>query len=84
MHPPILYVGYVGLSVAFSFAIAALINGEINKQWATFLRPWIITSWIALTLGIIIVPTGTPQALTGTPLAQTETLALTGTRALIG
>jgi len=54
IHPPILYVGYVGLSVAFSFAIAALINGKINKQWAIFLRPWIITSWIALTLGITL------------------------------
>ena len=54
VHPPILYVGYVGLSVAFTFAIAALINGEVNKKWAIFLRPWIITSWIALTLGITL------------------------------
>ena len=51
-HPPILYFGYVGLSVAFCFALAALINGEINKKWASAVRPWIIISWIALTIGI--------------------------------
>ncbi len=53
-HPPVLYVGYVGLSVSFSYAIAALINGEIDKKWAALVRPWIILSWVALTLGITL------------------------------
>ena len=51
-HPPILYFGYVGLSVAFCFALAALINGEFNRKWASAVRPWIIISWITLTIGI--------------------------------
>ena len=53
-HPPVLYLGYVGLSVSFSYAIAALINGEIDKKWAALIRPWIILSWVALTLGITL------------------------------
>ena len=53
-HPPVLYIGYVGLSVSFSYAIAALINGEIDKKWAALIRPWIILSWVALTLGITL------------------------------
>ena len=52
-HPPVLYVGYVGLSVSFSYAIAALINGEIDKKWAALIRPWIILSWVALTPGVL-------------------------------
>ena len=53
-HPPILYLGYVGLSVAFCFALAALINGEFNRKWASSVRPWIIISWITLTIGITL------------------------------
>ena len=53
-HPPVLYIGYVSLSVSFSYAIAALINGEIDKKWAALIRPWIILSWVALTLGITL------------------------------
>jgi len=53
-HPPMLYIGYVGLSVSFSFAVAALITGEINREWAQQIRPWIAISWSALTLGIAL------------------------------
>ncbi len=52
IHPPLLYLGYVGLSVAFSFAIAALIEGRINAAWARWVRPWTLAAWIFLTLGI--------------------------------
>ncbi len=52
IHPPLLYVGYVGLSIAFSFAVAALIEGRIDAAWARFARPWILAAWIFLTLGI--------------------------------
>jgi cytochrome c-type biogenesis protein CcmF len=52
VHPPLLYVGYVGLSVAFSFAIAALIDGRVDAAWARFARPWILAAWVFLTLGI--------------------------------
>jgi cytochrome c-type biogenesis protein CcmF len=52
IHPPLLYVGYVGLSVSFSFAAAALIEGRIDAAWARFARPWILAAWIFLTLGI--------------------------------
>ena len=51
-HPPILYIGYVGLSVSFAFAIVSLIEGKIDRFWAKMLRPWVLISWIALTLGI--------------------------------
>ena len=51
-HPPTLYFGYVGLSVAFCFAIAGLISGEIDRKWASTVRPWIVISWITLTIGI--------------------------------
>jgi cytochrome c-type biogenesis protein CcmF len=51
-HPPILYLGYVGFSVAFSFAIAALIEGRVDAGWARWLRPWVLASWIALTVGV--------------------------------
>lgn len=52
IHPPLLYMGYVGFSMAFSFAAAALINGNVNASWARYVRPWILCAWIFLTLGI--------------------------------
>ena len=52
IHPPLLYVGYVGLSVCFSFAIAALISGRVDAAWARWVRPWALASWTFLTLGI--------------------------------
>jgi len=51
-HPPILYLGYVGFSVAFSFAIAVLIEGRVDAAWARWMRPWVLASWIALTAGV--------------------------------
>ena len=52
IHPPLLYLGYVGFSVAFAFAIGALIHGRIDAVWARFVRPWTLLAWIFLTLGI--------------------------------
>ncbi|MFI5015101.1 MAG: heme lyase CcmF/NrfE family subunit [Hyphomicrobiales bacterium] len=52
IHPPLLYLGYVGFSVAFAFAIAALIEGRIDAAWARFVRPWTLTAWSFLTIGI--------------------------------
>ncbi len=52
VHPPLLYAGYVGFSVCFSFAIAALISGRIDAAWARWVRPWTLVSWCFLTLGI--------------------------------
>ena len=52
IHPPLLYLGYVGFSIAFSFAIAALILGRIDAAWARWVRPWVLTAWVFLTLGI--------------------------------
>ena len=52
IHPPLLYIGYVGCSVAFSFAIGALITGRIDAAWARFVRPWTLIAWCFLTLGI--------------------------------
>ncbi|MFD1252722.1 Cytochrome c-type biogenesis protein CcmF [Devosia equisanguinis] len=52
IHPPLLYAGYVGFSICFSFAIAALISGRIDQAWARWVRPWTMLSWIFLTLGI--------------------------------
>src|SRR6266480_864825 len=52
VHPPLLYLGYVGLSISFSFAIAALIDGRIDAAWARWIRPWTLLAWIFLTLGI--------------------------------
>ncbi|MPZ37538.1 MAG: heme lyase CcmF/NrfE family subunit [Rhizobiales bacterium] len=52
IHPPLLYVGYVGLSISFSFATAALIEGRIDAAWARWVRPWTLLAWIFLTLGI--------------------------------
>jgi cytochrome c-type biogenesis protein CcmF len=51
-HPPFLYMGYVGFSMAFSFAIAALIEGRIDAAWARWVRPWTLLAWMCLTLGI--------------------------------
>ncbi|CAG4888242.1 heme lyase CcmF/NrfE family subunit [Paraburkholderia saeva] len=53
-HPPILYMGYVGFAVAFAFAIAALLSGELNAAWARWSRPWTTAAWIFLTLGIML------------------------------
>jgi cytochrome c-type biogenesis protein CcmF len=52
IHPPLLYLGYVGFSIAFSFAIAALIDGRIDAAWARWVRPWTLAAWMFLTLGI--------------------------------
>ena len=53
-HPPFLYLGYVGLSMAFSFAVAALIEGEIDAAWGRWVRPWTLAAWIFLTIGIAL------------------------------
>ena len=54
VHPPMLYMGYVGFSVAFSFAIAALIGGKLDAAWARWSRPWTTVAWIFLTIGIAL------------------------------
>ncbi|MBT8116522.1 MAG: cytochrome c biogenesis protein CcsA, partial [Gammaproteobacteria bacterium] len=54
IHPPMLYMGYVGLSVAFSFAIAALIGGKLDATWARWSRPWTTVAWVFLTIGITL------------------------------
>ncbi len=51
-HPPMLYIGYVGFSMAFSFAVAALIEGRIDGAWARWVRPWTLIAWMFLTIGI--------------------------------
>ncbi len=51
-HPPVLYMGYVGFSVAFAFAIAALVDGRLDTAWARWTRPWTTVAWVFLTLGI--------------------------------
>jgi cytochrome c-type biogenesis protein CcmF len=51
-HPPFLYLGYVGFSIAFSFAVAALIEGRVDAAWARWVRPWTLAAWCALTIGI--------------------------------
>lgn len=51
-HPPFLYGGYVGFSIAFSFAVAALIEGKVDAAWARWVRPWTLAAWCSLTLGI--------------------------------
>jgi cytochrome c-type biogenesis protein CcmF len=53
-HPPFLYLGYVGFSMAFSFAVAALIEGRVDAAWARWVRPWTLAAWISLTLGIAL------------------------------
>src|SRR6266850_1002166 len=54
VHPPMLYMGYVGFSVAFSFAISALISGRLDATWARWSRPWTTVAWMFLTLGIAL------------------------------
>jgi cytochrome c-type biogenesis protein CcmF len=54
IHPPLLYTGYVGFSMAFSFALAALLLGRIDSAWARWVRPWTLAAWIFLTVGIAI------------------------------
>jgi len=51
-HPPVLYMGYVGFSVAFAFAIAALLGGQLDRTWARWTRPWTTVAWVFLTVGI--------------------------------
>jgi cytochrome c-type biogenesis protein CcmF len=53
-HPPFLYLGYVGLSMTFSFAVAALIEGRIDAAWGRWVRPWTLAAWIFLTIGIAL------------------------------
>ena len=53
-HPPFLYLGYVGFSMAFSFAIAALIEGRVDPAWARWVRPWTLVAWTSLTIGIAL------------------------------
>ncbi len=52
IHPPLLYLGYVGFSVTFAFAVAALIEGRVDSAWARWVRPWALAAWLFLTLGI--------------------------------
>jgi cytochrome c-type biogenesis protein CcmF len=52
LHPPLLYLGYVGFSISFSFAVAALMQGRIDAAWARWVRPWTLAAWMFLTLGI--------------------------------
>ncbi len=54
IHPPMLYMGYVGFSVAFSFAIAALLSGQMDATWARWSRPWTTIAWVFLTIGIML------------------------------
>ncbi len=54
IHPPFLYLGYVGFSVAFSFAVAALIEGRVDAAWARWVRPWTLLAWVNLTIGIAL------------------------------
>ena len=54
IHPPLLYIGYVGFSVAFAFAVAAMISGDLNQQWAKWTRPWTTVAWLFLTIGIAL------------------------------
>jgi cytochrome c-type biogenesis protein CcmF len=54
LHPPVLYAGYVGFSIAFSFAVAALIEGRVDAAWARWVRPWTLLAWSFLTAGIAL------------------------------
>ncbi len=54
IHPPLLYIGYVGFSVAFAFAIAAMLGGNLDQRWAKWTRPWTTLAWMFLTLGIML------------------------------
>ena len=54
VHPPMLYMGYVGLSVPFAFAVAAMLEGRLDSAWARWVRPWAVTAWLFLTIGIAL------------------------------
>ncbi len=54
IHPPMLYMGYVGFSMAFSFSVAALIEGRVDAAWARWVRPWVLAAWVCLTAGITL------------------------------
>ena len=54
IHPPILYLGYVGASIIFSSSLAALISGSVNKTWAKHIKNWVLVSWIFLSIGILL------------------------------
>ena len=54
IHPPFLYLGYVGFSMAFSFSVAALIEGKVDACWARWVRPWVLTAWCFLTIGVTL------------------------------
>ncbi len=54
IHPPMLYIGYVGFAVAFGFGVAALITGRVDSAWARWLRPWVNIAWLFLTIGIAL------------------------------
>lgn len=54
LHPPMLYMGYVGFSVAFAFAVTALLSGRVDSAWTRWIRPWTLAAWVCLTLGIIL------------------------------
>ena len=54
LHPPLLYLGYVGFSIVFSFAVAALIEGRVDPAWARWVRPWTLAAWTSLTAGIAL------------------------------
>jgi cytochrome c-type biogenesis protein CcmF len=54
VHPPTLYIGYVGFSVAFAFAVAALIEGRVDAAWSRWVRPWVLAAWCFLTMGITL------------------------------
>ena len=54
IHPPMLYMGYVGFSVVFAFAIAALMGGRLDATWARWSRPWTVVAWMFLTVGIAL------------------------------
>jgi cytochrome c-type biogenesis protein CcmF len=54
LHPPLLYMGYVGFSVSFAFAMAALIDGRLDAAWARWVRPWVAVAWVFLTAGIAV------------------------------
>src|SRR5215469_9889046 len=54
VHPPFLYLGYVGFSMAFSFSVAALIDGRVDASWARWVRPWVLAAWCFLTIGITL------------------------------
>ncbi len=54
MHPPLLYMGYVGLSVPFAFSVAALLSGSLSSAWARWTRPWTVAAWMFLTVGIAL------------------------------